>query len=77
MDLNAILRIAVELGASDIHLKLDKPPMLRTDGSIAPLPGCPELGDQDLLGALETVTQIAGPAAPVPRQRRPRHRLHG
>ena len=59
MDLNAILRIAVELGASDIHLKLDKPPMLRTDGSIAPLPGCPELGDQDLLAALETVTQIA------------------
>ena len=41
MDLNAILRIAVELGASDIHLKLDQPPMLRTDGSIAPLPGCP------------------------------------
>ena len=32
MDLNAILRIAVELGASDIHLKLDQPPMLRTDG---------------------------------------------
>ena len=49
MDLNAILRIAVELGASDIHMKLDQPPMQRTDGSIAPLPGCPELGEQDLL----------------------------
>jgi len=59
MDLNAILRIAVELGASDIHMKLDQPPMLRTDGSIAPLPGCPELGAQDLLAALETVTQTA------------------
>ena len=59
MDLNAILRIAVELGASDIHMKLDQPPMLRTDGSIAPLPECPPLGEQDLLGALEAVTLIA------------------
>ena len=59
MDLNAILRIAVELGASDIHMKVDQPPMLRTDGSIAPLPECPPLGEQDLLGALETITHIA------------------
>ena len=78
MDLNAILRIAVELGASDIHLKLDQPPMLRTDGSIAPLPGCPELGEQDLLArARDGDADRAGPDAPVPRQRRPRHRLHG
>ena len=59
MDLNAILRIAVELGASDIHLKVDQPPMLRTDGSIAPLPECPPLNDQNLLAALETVTRVA------------------
>src|SRR5829696_8618075 len=59
MDLNAILRIAVELGASDIHLKVDQPPMLRTDGKIAPLPDCPSLDAQDLLAGLETVTQIA------------------
>src|SRR5215207_6303481 len=58
MDLNAILRIAVELGASDIHMKIDQPPMLRTDGSIAPLPECPPLGEHDLLGALETITRI-------------------
>ena len=59
MDLNAILRIAVELGASDIHLKVDQPPMLRTDGSIAPLPECPALNEQDLLAALEAVTRVA------------------
>jgi twitching motility protein PilT len=59
MDLNSILRIAVELGASDIHLKVDQPPMLRTDGSIAPLPECPPLNEQNLLGALETVTRVA------------------
>jgi twitching motility protein PilT len=58
MDLNAILRIAVELGASDIHLKVDQPPMLRTDGAIAPLPECPALSEQNLLTALETVTHV-------------------
>ena len=58
MDLNAILRIAVELGASDIHLKVDQPPMLRTDGSIAPLPECPALNEQNLLAALEAVTRV-------------------
>ena len=58
MDLNALLRRAVELGASDIHLKLDQPPMLRRDGAIAPLAECPPLGAADLLVALETVTQV-------------------
>jgi len=59
MDLNALLRRAVELGASDVHLKLDQPPMLRRDGSIAPLEDCPPLGENDLLAALETVTRVA------------------
>jgi twitching motility protein PilT len=58
MDLNAILRIAVELGASDIHLKVDQPPMLRTDGAISPLPECPALTEQNLLAALEAVTRV-------------------
>jgi twitching motility protein PilT len=58
MDLNAILRIGVELGASDIHFKLDQPPMLRTDGVISPLPQCPALSEQNLLAALEAVTRV-------------------
>ena len=58
MDLNALLRRAVELGASDIHLKLDQPPMLRRDGVIAPLDECPALTEQNLLAALETVTRV-------------------
>ena len=33
--------------------------MLRTDGSIAPLPECPPLNDQNLLAALEAVTRVA------------------
>ena len=37
MDLNALLRRAVDLGASDIHLKLDRAPLIRHDGGIQPL----------------------------------------
>jgi len=58
MDLNPLLRRAVELGASDIHLKLDQPPMLRRDGAIAPLEDCPALNEQNLLAILETVTRV-------------------
>jgi twitching motility protein PilT len=58
MDLNALLRRAVELGASDIHLKLDQPPMLRRDGTIAPLEECPPLNEQNLLAAVEAVTRV-------------------
>jgi twitching motility protein PilT len=58
MDLNALLRRAVELGASDLHLKLDQPPMLRRDGAIAPLEDCPALSEQNLLAALEAVTRV-------------------
>ncbi len=58
MDLNTLLRRAVELGASDIHLKLDQPPMLRRDGAIAPLIECPPLNESNLLAAVETVTRV-------------------
>jgi twitching motility protein PilT len=59
MDLNALLRRAVDLGASDIHLKLDQPPMLRRDGAISPLAECPPLNEQNLLAAVEAVTRVA------------------
>jgi twitching motility protein PilT len=59
MDLNLLLVRAVELGASDIHLKLGQPPMVRRDGSVAPLPDWPALDEDDLESALTTVTQIA------------------
>ena len=58
MDLNALLRRAVDLGASDIHLKLDQPPMLRRDGAIAPLEDCPPLDEHNLLAAVEAVTRV-------------------
>ena len=58
MDLNPLLRRAVELGASDIHLKIEQPPMLRRDGAITPLDECPPLNDQNMLAILEAVTRV-------------------
>jgi twitching motility protein PilT len=55
MDLNAILRRAVELGASDIHFKIGQPPILRRDGSLGPLEGESPLDEEALRSALETV----------------------
>jgi twitching motility protein PilT len=55
MTLNALLRRAVELGASDLHLKVGRPPAVRVDGEITPLDE-PELTDDDLVAALREVT---------------------
>ena len=59
MELNQLLARAVEAGASDIHLKLDRPPMVRRDGSIAPLEGTEPLTDADLDAYLRNVTAVA------------------
>jgi twitching motility protein PilT len=60
MNLDTILAEAVRLGASDVHLKLGRPPMVRIDGEIAPVPGTEVLTEPDLETFLRTVT------APVP-----------
>jgi twitching motility protein PilT len=60
MDLNNLLRSAVELGASDIHLKVGQPPILRRDGDLDPLEGFPALDEQHLTEIL----QIVGGRAP-------------
>ena len=60
MDLNALLRRAVELGASDVHLKTGQPPVLRRDGVLARLEEWPPLDEV----AVEVALQIV--AAPAP-----------
>ena len=55
MDLELVLRRAVELGASDIHLKVERPPMLRRDGHVTALEDETELTERDLELALEEV----------------------
>ena len=59
MDLNSMLRNAVALGASDIHLKIGQPPILRLDGSLGPMEQAAPLSEDDLRSALELVTAIA------------------
>jgi len=39
MEIDAILRKAVELGVSDVHLKVGRPPAVRLHGDIEPLAG--------------------------------------
>src|SRR6266567_1157007 len=55
MDLELVLRRAVELGASDIHLKVERPPIVRCDGSLGELEGEHQLTERDLELALEQV----------------------
>jgi twitching motility protein PilT len=56
MELNAVLRHAVESGASDVHLKVGQPPVFRSDGQLAPAPGAEPLTDGDLEAVLALVT---------------------
>jgi twitching motility protein PilT len=52
MDLAALLRRAVDAGASDVHLKLDRPPLVRRDGDVSVLDGFEPLTAGDLDGFL-------------------------
>src|SRR5690349_11358987 len=55
MDLNGLLMRAVELGATDIHLKLGQPPILRVDGDLGPMDDAPTFDEVALKSVLETV----------------------
>jgi twitching motility protein PilT len=59
MELNDVLRHAVEVGATDVHLKVGQPPILRSDGLLEPASAFPPLDDDDLASVLETVTNTA------------------
>jgi twitching motility protein PilT len=59
VDLNAVLARAVEHGASDIHLKVGQPPVLRRDGELGVLPNHVQLTEGDLEAALAVVTDLA------------------
>jgi twitching motility protein PilT len=59
MDLNGLLRHAVELGASDIHLKIGRPPVLRRDGALGELEEAEPLDDSALLSVLNKVSAHA------------------
>jgi twitching motility protein PilT len=59
VELNTLLRTAVEQGASDVHLKVGQPPIVRNDGSLRQLENWAALGAPEL----ESVLQAVGAAA--------------
>jgi twitching motility protein PilT len=59
VDLEAILGAAVDRGASDVHLKVGRPPVVRFDGELETLPGFSPLGTAEL----EDVVSQAGASA--------------
>jgi twitching motility protein PilT len=60
VDLVTLLQNGVQSGASDIHLKLGQPPVIRIDGELTQLPDWPVLAEHDLEAVLDEVT-IAAP----------------
>jgi twitching motility protein PilT len=60
MELNQVLRAAVDRGASDVHLKVGRPPVVRFDGELEPLPGFSPLGGLEL----QEVVNHVGASAP-------------
>jgi twitching motility protein PilT len=57
VDIDHLLAHAVGLGASDVHLKLGRPPVLRLDGTLEPLSDASPLTDADLEAVLLRVTE--------------------
>ena len=58
VELNAVLRRAVELGASDVHLKVGQLPVMRRDGELVPVDQHPPLTDADLDAALQIISEL-------------------
>jgi twitching motility protein PilT len=57
VDLDLLLARAVELGASDVHLKIGRPPVLRRDGTLDVLEGALALTVAELEAVLRRVTE--------------------
>ena len=59
VDLHKILSAAVDRGASDVHLKVGRPPVVRFDGQLGPLDGFAALGSLELE---DVVSQVGASA---------------
>ena len=57
MELNVLLTRVVEIGGSDLHLKLGQPPIVRRDGELGALDGFPPIGPKELNAVLEALTK--------------------
>jgi twitching motility protein PilT len=57
MDLDALLQHMIEIGGSDLHLKVDSPPLVRVDGTLTPVIGEGTLDDATLERFIDVVTE--------------------
>jgi twitching motility protein PilT len=56
---DGLLKIAVESGASDLHLKVGSVPMMRVGGALVPVRDVPPLGHDDVAGAAAAIMSSA------------------
>jgi twitching motility protein PilT len=56
MEMNELLKLMVNKGASDLHLTVSSPPVLRIDGELTPQENLPPLTAEDIELALEQVS---------------------
>ena len=57
MDLNSLLAHVIEIGGSDLHLKVDSAPMARVDGTLTPIIGEAALTDEVLERFLHQISE--------------------
>ena len=56
MNVDELLRLMVERGASDLHLRVPSPPVLRIDGGLVPIRELADVTPEDTLTAIEHMT---------------------
>ena len=56
MELDELLKLMVDKGASDLHLTVPSPPVLRIDGVLIPQEDLPPLTAKDIQLALEQIS---------------------
>ncbi|MGA9532056.1 MAG: type IV pilus twitching motility protein PilT [Anaerolineales bacterium] len=56
MTLETLLTSMNDTGASDLHLKVDSPPVLRVDGELHPIAGVPALTGEEVLAVFRQLT---------------------
>ena len=56
MDIVDLLKLAKSRNASDLHLVVSQPPLLRIDGSLGPIEGMPVVSVEDMQAAFERFT---------------------
>jgi len=57
-EMNDLLELMVDQGASDLHIQVNQPPTLRISGTMVPVEG-PKLGPQDAENLMKAITSTA------------------